>query len=144
MASDVIIFRECVYSPKTLFGTSTDHRNGHMLSAGRCILTPSRNRSRKIHEWVFGRRTSTVHRHVNPPGREPPLDPVYPGCQTTSKSTKQGSNVRLKDGIIHSHGNGDFSYAHLNIRSIINKFDQFKVLFSRKLFDVIMPKRNFL
>ena len=53
-------------------------------------------------------------------------------------------NVNLIDGIIHNHTKCRFSFAHLNVRSIMNKLDHFRILMSKKPFDVIMFERNVL
>ena len=52
-------------------------------------------------------------------------------------------NVNLIDGIIHNQTKCGFSFAHLNIRSIVNKFDQFRILLSKKPFDVICVNETF-
>ena len=42
------------------------------------------------------------------------------------------------------HTKCGFSFAHLNVRSIMNKLDHFRILMSKKPFDVIMFERNVL
>ena len=61
----------------------------------------------------------------------------------TTQPTVRTPSVNLIDGVIHNQTKCGFSFAHLNVRSIVNKMDQFRVLMSKKPFDVICLNETF-
>ena len=64
--------------------------------------------------------------------------------QGTAQPTEQGSKVNLTNGIIHNHQCvGFFSFAHLHVRSIMNKLDHLKILMSKNPFDIICLNETF-
>ena len=71
------------------------------------------------------------------------MEPIPRHGQNTAEPTVRTPNVNLIDGIIHNQTKCGFSFAHLNIRSIVNKFDQFRILLSKKPFDVICVNETF-
>ena len=59
------------------------------------------------------------------------MKPIPRNGQNTAEPTVRTSNVNLIDGIIHNHTKCGFSFAHLNVRSIMNKLDHFRILMSK-------------
>ena len=51
------------------------------------------------------------------------MEPIPPNGQRDAQSTEQGSTINLTDDVIYNESSEGFSFAHLNVRSIINKFD---------------------
>ena len=51
--------------------------------------------------------------------------------------------INLIDDVIYNQSSEGFSFAHLNVRTIINKFDHFKILISRNPFDIICLNETF-
>ena len=71
------------------------------------------------------------------------MEPIPRNGQNTAEPTVRTSNVNLIDGIIHNQTKCGFSFAHLNVRSIMNKLDHFRILMSKKTFDVICLNEMF-
>ena len=71
------------------------------------------------------------------------MEPIPRNGQNTAEPTVRTSNVNLIDGIIHNQTKCGFSFAHLNVRSIMNKLDHFRILMSKKPFDVICLNETF-
>ena len=71
------------------------------------------------------------------------MEPIPRNGQNTAEPTVRTSNVNLIDGIIHNQTKCGFSLAHLNVRSIMNKLDHFRILMSTKPFDVICLNETF-
>ena len=64
------------------------------------------------------------------------MEPIPRNGQNTAEPT-------LIDGIIHNKTKCGFSFAHLNVRSIMNKLDHLRILMSKKPFDVICLNETF-
>ena len=71
------------------------------------------------------------------------MEPIPRESQNTTQPTVYTPSVNLIDGVIHNQTKCGFSFAHLNVRSIVNKMDQFRVLMSKKPFDVICLNETF-
>ena len=71
------------------------------------------------------------------------MEPIPRNGQNTAEPIVRTPNVNLIDGIIHNQTKCGVSFAHLNVRSIVNKLDQFRILLSKKPFDVICVNETF-
>ena len=71
------------------------------------------------------------------------MESIHRNGQNTAEPTVRTSNLNVIDGIIHNQTKCGFSFAHLNVRSIMNKLDHFRILMSKKTFDVICLNETF-
>ena len=56
---------------------------------------------------------------------------------------KQKTKVTVRDGIISNSLSSCFSLAHLNVRSLVNKLDQLKIILSKAPFDILCLNETF-
>ena len=50
---------------------------------------------------------------------------------------EQGSKVNLTDTIMNNQSAGDFSFTHINVRCLMDKFDSFRISLSKNPLDII-------